>query len=407
MNRYANGSTFGVQAGVAAGTGVRYAEAVLPGHPDKLADQIADGLVDIALARDPRAIVQVEVAVHGPVCHVNGRCSTAGEAIAREFAEATVRGVYERAGFGVAFPGVGDGADYACPRPADVDLHWHCTLDVADADEQSVRELADDQAIHVGYAVGTPETRWLPLEQHLVLRLRDALLALVLRERALGAGPDGKVLLALEPVGTGPDGHVRWAVQWVVCSVQHVVASSIVAIERAVRRTFLELLTEESVCMPELLEAPASSLPVRVNEAGPFSEGGPMNDNGQTGRKLVMDYYGPQVAMGGGALSGKDPWRLDRAGALRARQIAVAMVETGFVREARVTLAWGPRDARPSGVQAEVDGRVLTGAALAPWLRRYDPSLAATHEALQLAQVNWENCARAGHFGRRERWDAA
>jgi S-adenosylmethionine synthetase len=111
------------------------------------------------------------------------------------------------------------------------------------------------------------------------------------------------------------------------------------------------------------------------------------------------------VAIGGGALSGKDPWRLDRAGALRARQIAVAMVETGFVREARVTFAWGSRDQRPSAVSLEADGRSLDGVTVARWLTRFDPSLAATHADLGLARVNWENCARAGHFGRGMPWD--
>jgi len=146
---------------------------------------------------------------------------------------------------------------------------------------------------------------------------------------------------------------------------------------------------------------------VRVNESGTFVEGGPMNDNGQTGRKLVCDFYGPRVAIGGGALSGKDPWRIDRVGALRARQIAVAIVETGFVSEARVTFAWGPRDRRPSGVVIEADGRALDSLVANRWLARFDPSIAAAHGELGLARVNWENCARAGHFGRLEAWEAA
>ena len=125
-----------------------------------------------------------------------------------------------------------------------------------------------------------------------------------------------------------------------------------------------------------------------------------MNDNGQTGRKLVMDFYGPNVGIGGGALSGKDPWRLDRAGALRTRQIAVAMVETGFVSEARVTFAWGPRDQRPSGVVIEADGRVLDAETVGRWLGRFDPSIAATYAELALAGVNWENRARGSHWAR-------
>ena len=384
---------------------LRFAEAVLPGHPDKLADQVADALVDIALQRDPRAIVQVEVAVHDRRCHINGRITTADGPLDRDFVEATVRGAYDRAGFGVPFTPVGDGSDYACPRPADVAVDLACTVDEADTDERALRELTDDQAIHIGYAVGTPETRWLPLEQHLALRLRDALLGVLASDRALGGGPDGKLLLALRPVGQGPDGLARWAPAWVVTSVQHLVAAPTVVLERMVRRCYLRVLEEEAARMPHLLEPPGAACVVRFNEAGPFVDGGPMNDNGQTGRKLVMDFYGPSVAIGGGALSGKDPWRLDRAAALRTRQIAVAMVATGFVREARVTFAWGPRDARPSGVVLEADGRILDAGTAARWLARFDPSLAATHAELGLAQVNWENCARAGHFGRGEPWD--
>jgi S-adenosylmethionine synthetase len=210
------------------------------------------------------------------------------------------------------------------------------------------------------------------------------------------------VLVALEAVGDG-----RWRPAWVVCSVQHLSESPVVQLERVVRERFLPVLAEEAERCGSLLLPPARGLPLRINESGVFVEGGPMNDNGQTGRKLVCDFYGPHVAIGGGALSGKDPWRLDRAGALRARQIAVAMVETGFVREARVTFAWGHRDRRPSGVLMEADGRALEAAAVQRWLSRFDPSLAATHEELGLATVNWENCARAGHFGRALPWEGA
>ena len=172
--------------------GLRFAEAVLPGHPDKLADQIADAIVDIALAKDDRAIVQVEVAVHHNICHVNGRVSTVGGPLDRAYVEATVRGVYERAGFGVPFEGVGDGSDYQCPRPADVDVQLACTIDESDPEERAMREYTDDQAIHIGYAIGTPETRWLPMEQHLAWLLRDELLKLTVEQRALGAGrPEG------------------------------------------------------------------------------------------------------------------------------------------------------------------------------------------------------------------------
>ncbi len=378
------------------------AEQVLPGHPDKLADQIADGVLDIALAADRQAIVQVEVAVHDGDCFVNGRVSTAGAPLPEEDITRTVRAVYERAGFGVPFPDLGAGADWQCPRGDDVNLILSLQRDEADPLETAEREYADDQAITVGYAVACEGTRHLPLEQHLALRLRQRLLELTLAERAMGAGPDGKLVVTLEPTG---DAAPRYRAREVIVSLQHRDLAPLVALQRAVRHAVTEELAAQHVLTPDLLAEPDDALAVRFNESVVFVRGGPMNDNGQTGRKLVCDYYGPRVPLGGGALSGKDPWRLDRAGALRARQVARAIVDTGFVQDALVTFVWGPRDRRPSHVSIVADGKPLAAPVVDRWLRRFDPSLRATWEELRLWEVNWENCARGGHFGRGERWD--
>jgi S-adenosylmethionine synthetase len=381
-----------------------FAEAVLPGHPDKLADQIADAVVDVALANDPRAIVQVEVAVDRDVCFVDGRCSTAGAPLPRELVEQTVRAVYGRAGFGEPFPQVGDGSDYQCPRGEDVDLHLRAVIDEADPEEQAEREYADDQAIHVGYAVATPETRFLPLEQHLALVLRDRLAELCATRRELGIGPDGKLLVTLLPLESHA-GAARYAVRDMIASVQHLADAPLVAVERAIREVLLAEVERQADAIDGLVLSRDVQLSLRLNRSGVFVAGGPMNDNGQTGRKLVCDFYGPRVGIGGGALSGKDPWRLDRAGAFRARQIALAIGDTGFVRDALVTFAWAPRDLNPSHVGIVVDGRSLPAADVARWTRRFDPSLTATWEELGLAGVNYENCARMGHFGRDLPWD--
>jgi S-adenosylmethionine synthetase len=378
------------------------AEAVLPGHPDKLADQIADGVLDIALAADSEAIVQIEVAVHDGNCFVSGRCSTAGGPLPKEDVERTVRAVYERAGFGVPFTDTGEGADWQCPRGDDVALSLSVQLDEADPLETAEREYADDQAIHIGYAVATPETRFLPLEQHLALALRQRLLELCATRRELGAGPDGKLVVTLLPTG---DDAPRFAVRQVIVSLQHLDRAPLVLLQRAVREVIVGELRAQHASMPRLLAEPDVRLPIRFNESVDFVRGGPMNDNGQTGRKLVCDFYGPRVPLGGGALSGKDPWRLDRAGAFRARQLALAIVDTGFVSDALVAFAWAPRDQRPSYVEILVDGRSLSMPDVARWLRRYDPSLRATWEELALSTVNYENCARAGHFGRGMPWE--
>lgn len=381
-----------------------FAEAVLSGHPDKLADQVADAVLDVALFNDPRAIVQVEVAIDRDVCFVDGRCATSGGALPREYLEQTIRAVYGRAGFGEPFPEVGDGSDYQCPRGEDVELHLNAVIEEADPEEQAEREYADDQAIHVGYAVAAPETRFLPLEQHLTLALRDRLSELCATRRLLGAGPDGKLLLTLTPdVGVG--GRPRYEVRDLVVSLQHLTDAPLITLERAVRDCMMEELERQAEAIEELVVDQETRLSLRLNRSGVFVAGGPMNDNGQTGRKLVCDFYGPRVAIGGGALSGKDPWRLDRVGAFRARQIALAIVDTGFVRDALVTFAWCPRDRRPSQVSIIVDGRTLTAPDVARWTRRFDPSLAASWEELDLARVNYENCARMGHFGRDLPWE--
>ncbi|HEU4630234.1 MAG TPA: methionine adenosyltransferase domain-containing protein [Gemmatimonadaceae bacterium] len=385
------------------------AEAVLPGHPDKLSDQVADAVVDIALARDERAIVQVEVAVDRDRCWVNGRCSTAGGALDRDYVEATIRAVYGRAGFGEPFPEVGDGQDYQCPRGADVRLELAAVIDEADPDERAEREHTDDQAIHIGYAVACPESRFLPLEQHLALHLRDRLTQLCATRRELGAGPDGKVVVTLAPDGQAALGGAHYRVRDVIVSLQHLERASLVQLERAVSALVREGLTLQAApgALGGRLAPPDERTTVRFNRSGVFVAGGPMNDNGQTGRKLVCDFYGPRVPIGGGALSGKDPWRLDRVGAFRTRQLALAIVETGFVEQAQVTFAWAPRDRRPSHVEILADGRALDAATAAKWLRKYDPSLAAAWEELELAKVNYENCARFGHFGREVPWEQA
>jgi S-adenosylmethionine synthetase len=382
-----------------------FAEAVLPGHPDQLADQIADAVLDVALHNDPRAIVQIEVAVDRGTCFVDGRCSTLGGPLPLELVEDTIRAVYGRAGFGETFPGVGDGTDYQCPRGEDVELQLRSLIAEADPEESAEREYADDQAIHTGYAVATPETRHLPLEQHLALSLRDRLLEMCATRRDLGAGPDGKLLVTLSSVD-GSGGATRYAVRDLVASLQHLDQAPLVALERAVGECLLDEIERQAERVDALLTTPDTRLALRLNRSGVFVAGGPMNDNGQTGRKLVCDFYGPRVPIGGGALSGKDPWRLDRVGAFRARQIALAIVETGFVRDALVTFAWAPRDRRPSHIGIVVDGRTLGPADITRWTRRYDPSLAAAWEELGLAHVNYENCARMGHFGRNLPWES-
>ena len=303
------------------------AEFVFPGHPDKLSDAIADAIVSAAAARETRALVGVEVAVHRRRVLVTGR-------VACEGADAIdipnlVREVYRSAGYG--------GAWDPLPKQLRIDTDL-CLGPLADG-EAEFRELSDDQAICVGYAVDSPATQYLPIEQFLAYRLARRLHALRLQYPALQLGPDGKVIVAVSV-----DNGIAQLREFSASLQQKQVADEI-ALHRAVRVALTEELQQLAATVKGLLTALPEQL--TVNGAGAFEVGGPEGDNGLSGKKLVMDAYGPRVPIGGGAWSGKDFFKADRAGGLHARRIAKLLVMTGLAKEATVTLGWRPGDTTP------------------------------------------------------------
>jgi S-adenosylmethionine synthetase len=151
---------------------------------------------------------------------------------------------------------------------------------------------------------------------------------------------------------------------------------------------------EESWCLERL----------RLNGAGDFSCGGPFGDNGLSGKKLVVDHYGPSVPIGGGALCGKDPHKVDRVGALRARQLAVRLVRDAGASAATVRLGWLPGLEAPSFVDALVDGEAWDEARIAKAIAIPDLSIAATFRDLELAGVKWREVLRRGYFGSDSEW---
>ena len=230
--------------------------------------------------------------------------------------EDIVRRILRESGYGSAW----------APDPGAVRIVADLCLGDFVPGERELRHLADDQAITVGYACGTAAQGYVPLEHWTAFQLARALA----EERV--AGPDGKVLVVL-------DGE---RVQALTISVHHQAEADAVEINeaafRAIERAALRLV-------PASMELAASLRGVRprINGAGPFSIGGPMGDNGLSGKKLVCEGYGPSVPIGGGAQSGKDPHKIDRAGALCARALAVDLVKKGAA-EALVSLGWAPGD---------------------------------------------------------------
>ncbi len=343
---------------------LRFAEAVLPGHPDKLCDRAADLLVDAACARDPLALVGVEVALHRETVFVSGCISTDPPLDAGEV-DALVRRAFADAGYG---------PDWS-PDPARLRVVTDLRLERLDDDLRALRHISDDQAVCVGWAGGRAADRHLPRAHRLAWL---AARALDRARRPAGFGPDGKVLVSER------DGEV----EGLSISLHHH--------PRVDRRALWRVAAEVAgaIGLSDLDR-------VAINAGGDFDVGGPHGDNGLSGKKLVFDAYGPEVPIGGGAWSGKDPHKVDRVGALRARQGALRALRLGLAREARLTLAWRPGDAAPSEVELRLDGEPAPVRLLGP----LDLSIAASHRELGLARVRFAEHADGGWFQRPAPWE--
>ena len=374
------------------------AEFIFPGHPDKLSDAIADALVCEAHRREARALVGVEVAVHRDHVYVTGRigCVDAHTIDVQQL----VQDVYESAGYN----------DNWYPSPAQVQVVSNLCLGPLEDGESEFRALADDQAVCIGYANDLVPTNHLPVEQWLVSRLAKRLYALRLDAPELGLGPDGKVLIAVsEVVGQraselvnrtalriAPAAEVSdqrsWTLEHFSCSLQQKVASDEIALHRAVRLAVKEELALAAALLPGLSAALPQHL--TVNGAGAFEVGGPEGDNGLSGKKLVVDAYGPRGPIGGGAWSGKDFYKADRAGGMHARRLAKMIVQLGLATEAQVVLGWFPGDQQARVLRA-------TGAGGVPLqvehvVKNFDLSLNKSGDSFSRKDLT--DIARWGHF---------
>ena len=331
-----------------------------------------------AWRRQARALVGVEVAVHRDHVYVTGRIGcTDAQSID---VTAIVREVYRSAGYHEGW----------YPSPADVKVVSNLCLGPLEDGEAEFRDLSDDQAICIGYANDITATNHLPVEQWLVGRLAKRLYALKDLSPELQLGPDGKVMIIIEQDGAG-DG-CRWRLAGFSCSLQQKTASDEVALHRAVRLA----LQDELALAAQELPGFGATLPeqMTVNGAGSFEVGGPEGDNGLSGKKLVVDAYGPRIAIGGGAWSGKDFFKADRAGGLHARRLAKAIVRLGLATEATVTLGWFPGDRSARLIRVAGQAGQLLDAALLE--KSFDLSLKRSGTCFpvdDLVQV-----ARWGHF---------
>lgn len=356
------------------------AEFIFPGHPDKLSDAIADSLVEQAWQRDPRALVGVEVAVHRDHVYLTGRVACPGAA---EIDVTTlVQEVYRSAGYN----------EHWYPSPQQVQVVSNLCLGPLEPGEAEFRELSDDQAICIGYANHLEATNHLPVEQWLVGAVAKRLYRLRAEQPELNLGPDGKVLVVVEEHADDAGVPVAWWLRDFSCSLQQRIHADEIALHRAVRQALQQVLAEASRSLPGFCDELPDQL--SVNGAGDFEVGGPEGDNGLSGKKLVVDAYGPRVPIGGGAWSGKDFFKADRAGALHARRVAKSIVRLGLASEATVTLAWHPGDRSARVINVESRGRFVGGVDKAASL--FDLSLLLS--GTQFNPGGLIEVARWGHF---------
>ena len=331
---------------------IETAEFVLPGHPDKLCDAAVDAIVDFVrrgrepcFDGDPRACTGDPDGQCGlEASNIFGSLYLTGRVAAREDLlycldiQELVRDVYASAGYGRDSAG----CEWK-PHPDSLAVVTNLCRGAFTEGEREMRHLSDDQAICVGYANSFHETNYLPPAHWLARRIGRNLSALRQERGAGQVGPDGKVVVRVET------DDVSWRPVHVSVSLHHHQGSDWL---------FLRELAEEAV-----VEACGrSSMPtVELNGAGMFIAGGPMGDNGLSGKKLVVDAYGPTVPIGGGAWSGKDFHKVDRLGGLLARHLALAAVRRGVGSEALVTLEYIPGCDRPIGIDLVANGRSIGG----------------------------------------------
>jgi len=368
-------------------------ESVTEGHPDKIADQISDSILDAMLKEDPRSRVAVETLITTGQVHVAGEVTTTGwvdiPAIVRE----TILEIgYDssKKGFDGASCGVSVSIGSQSP-----DIAQGVDDAIEEREGESVDELdrqgAGDQGLMFGYACDdTPEL--MPLPIHLAHNLARRL-AQVRKDGAIPyLRPDGKTQVTIEYDEN--DKAVR--LDTIVVSTQH--ASDIDL------ATLLTPDIEELVVRPELagLDIETADFRLLVNPTGRFEIGGPMGDAGLTGRKIIVDTYGGMARHGGGAFSGKDPSKVDRSAAYAMRWVAKNVVAAGLARRCEVQVAYAIGKAHPVGVFVETFGTGIRPDAdiQAAVLETFDLRPAAIIRDLDLLRPIYAQTAAYGHFGR-------
>jgi S-adenosylmethionine synthetase len=350
-------------------------ESVTEGHPDKVADQISDAVLDAILAKDPQARVACETLV------TTGLACVAGEITTETYAD--IPGIVRRTIAEIGYTNATFGFDSkTCAVVSTIDRQ---SPDIAQGVDTGG---AGDQGMMFGYA--TDETReFMPLPIQLAHQLTHALAMRRKCGQLPWLRPDGKAQVTVVYEGDQPV-----EVETVVVSTQHDEEVS----ERDLRDGVIAEVVEATIPR-ELL---AANVKYHINPTGRFVIGGPQGDAGLTGRKIIVDTYGGMGRHGGGAFSGKDATKVDRSACYAARWVAKNVVAAGLARRCEVQLAYAIGVADPVSVRVETfgTGTVPDSAINRAVARVFDLTPRGIISALSLRKPIFQRTAAYGHFGR-------
>jgi S-adenosylmethionine synthetase len=369
---------------------------VTEGHPDKIADQISDGVLDALLAQDPRSRVAVETLITTGQVHVAGEVTTQAYADIATIVRETILGIgydsskkgFDGASCGVSVsigsqsPDIAQGVNSAIERRA--------SLEGAVSSDPLDSQGAGDQGMMFGFACSeTPELMPLPIA--LAHRLARRLTAARKDGVIPYLRPDGKTQVTIEYDGLRP---IR--LHTVVVSSQHAPDISL--------ESLLTPDVREHVIAPELesLGLDTDGYRLLVNPTGRFEIGGPMGDAGLTGRKIIVDTYGGYARHGGGAFSGKDPSKVDRSAAYAMRWVAKNVVAAGLAERCETQVAYAIGKAHPVSLFVETFGteNVPVERIEKAIGEVFDLRPAAIIRDLDLLRPIYQQTAAYGHFGR-------
>ncbi len=366
-------------------------ESVTEGHPDKIADQVSDAILDVILKDDPNARVACETTVTTGMALIAGEISTTTYVDIPKVVRETIKEIgYTRAKYGYDYetmailtaideqsPDIAQGVDKA--------------LEYRDKDSEEEIEAtgAGDQGLMFGYATNETET-YMPLAIYLSHQLAKRL-SDVRKDGTLNyLRPDGKVQVTVEYDEN--DNPVR--IDTIVVSTQHADDVTLEQIQEDIKAHVIYPTVPENLINEQTK--------FYINPTGRFVIGGPQGDAGLTGRKIIVDTYGGYARHGGGCFSGKDPTKVDRSAAYAARYVAKNIVAAGLADQCEVQLAYAIGVAEPVSIAIDTfgTGKVSEGQLVEAVRKHFDLRPAGIIKMLDLKQPIYKQTAAYGHFGR-------